>query len=147
MVYVQISSGYQFWYREIFYTHTRSVTNIRLNLNSNKTLLWTKTNQSNKSLWEIAHHFQPVTNSVHVWQSFCKFLTFDMQKTCTKITSTSLDTHNFRRKCRCQLTFIFVFENVTWHFGFDVKRQVKFVKHTHWWPTLGSLDECWGECT
>ena len=37
-----------------------------------------------------------------------------------------------RRKCRCQLTFIFVFENVTWHFGFEVERQIKFVKHTHW---------------
>ena len=29
-------------------------------------------------------------------------------------------------------TFIFVFENVTWHFGFEVERQMKFVKHTHW---------------
>jgi hypothetical protein len=37
-----------------------------------------------------------------------------------------------RRKCRCQLTFVFVFENVTWHFGFGGERQMKFVKHTHW---------------
>ena len=40
----------------------------------------------------------------------------------------------------CQLSLIFVFENVTWHFGFEVERQMKFVKHTHclqcmttWW--------------
>ena len=36
--------------------------------------------------------------------------------------------------CRCQLTFIIVFENVTRHFGFEVECQMKFVKHRHWWP-------------
>ena len=90
------------------------------------------------------------------WQSFCKFLSFDTHKTCTKI-NMSIDTHDldfdmqcdlwreknhvidtieitmtqttrhvtlrwhFRRKCGCQLKFIFVFENVTWHFGFEIK--------------------------
>ena len=29
------------------------------------------------------------------------------------------------------MTFIFVFENIMWHFGFEVERQMKFVKHTH----------------
>ena len=24
------------------------------------------------------------------------------------------------------------FENVTWHFGFEVEHQTNFVKHTHW---------------
>ena len=38
---------------------------------------------------------------------------------------------HLRVKCICQLTFIFVFENVPWHFGFEVDRQMKFVKHTH----------------
>ena len=33
--------------------------------------------------------------------------------------------------CTYQLAFIFVFENVTRHFGFEVERQMKFVKHTH----------------
>jgi hypothetical protein len=42
---------------------------------------------------------------------------------------------HFGIKCRCQLTFNFVFENVTWHFGFGVARHMKFVKHTHWWPS------------
>ena len=37
----------------------------------------------------------------------------------------------FRRKCRCELTFIFVLENVTWHFGFEVEREMNFVKATH----------------
>jgi hypothetical protein len=31
------------------------------------------------------------------------------------------------------LTFIFIFEMVTRNFGFQVERQMKFVKHTHWW--------------
>ena len=40
---------------------------------------------------------------------------------------------NFKRKCRSyQLTFIFVFENVMWHFGFEVECQTQFVKHTHY---------------
>ena len=38
----------------------------------------------------------------------------------------------FGIKCRCQLTFILVFKNVTWHFRFEVERQMKFVKHRHW---------------
>jgi hypothetical protein len=29
------------------------------------------------------------------------------------------------------MTFICVFENVTWYFGFEVKGQMRFVKHTH----------------
>ena len=43
-----------------------------------------------------------------------------------------------RRKCTCQLTFNFVFENITWHFGFEVERQIKFLKHTHqlWGPKV-----------
>ena len=32
---------------------------------------------------------------------------------------------HFKIKCRCHLTFIFVFENVTWHFGFEFERQIK----------------------
>jgi hypothetical protein len=51
-----------------------------------------------------------------------------------------------KEKCKCQLTFIFVFKNVTEHFGFEVKCQIKFVTHTqcvvaledtnwpHFWP-------------
>ena len=39
----------------------------------------------------------------------------------------------FGIKCRCQLTFTFVFKNVTWHFGFEVECRMKFVKHRHWW--------------
>jgi hypothetical protein len=35
-------------------------------------------------------------------------------------------------KCIRQLTFILVFENATCHFGFEVERHMKFVKHTHW---------------
>ena len=31
---------------------------------------------------------------------------------------------NLRMKCICQLTFILVFENVTWHFGFEVECQI-----------------------
>ena len=39
---------------------------------------------------------------------------------------------HFKTKCICQLTFIFVFENVTWHFGFEVECQMRFVNlHTH----------------
>ena len=40
---------------------------------------------------------------------------------------------HFRIKCIyiCPLAFIFVFENVTWHFGFEIQRQIKFVKRTH----------------
>ena len=37
-----------------------------------------------------------------------------------------------RIRCIYQLTFISVFENVTWHFRFEVQCQIKFVKHTHW---------------
>ena len=65
----------------------------------------------------------------------CVFLTeilhaFDIWR--TKITCTSIDTHNFKRKRKCQLTFVFVFENVTWHFEFEVECQMKFIKHTQW---------------
>jgi hypothetical protein len=38
----------------------------------------------------------------------------------------------FRRKARFQLPFIFVFENITWHFEFEVECEMKFVKHTQW---------------
>ena len=38
----------------------------------------------------------------------------------------------FRIRCTCQLTFFLSFENITWHFRFEVERQMKFVKHTHW---------------
>ena len=39
---------------------------------------------------------------------------------------------HFGIKCGCHLTFIFVFKNVTWHFGFEVEHQMKFVKRRHW---------------
>ena len=39
---------------------------------------------------------------------------------------------HFKTKRICQLTFIFIFENVTWHFEFEVNRQMKFDNHTHW---------------
>ena len=38
---------------------------------------------------------------------------------------------HLKRKCRCRLTFVFIFENVSWHSRFEVERQIKFVKHTH----------------
>ena len=38
---------------------------------------------------------------------------------------------HFRRKYRCQLTFVLFYENVTWHFGFEFERQMRFVKHAH----------------
>ena len=44
---------------------------------------------------------------------------------------------HFRRRCRCQLTLVFVSENDTWHFGLEVERQMKFVKHTNWSPYIG----------
>jgi hypothetical protein len=53
---------------------------------------------------------------------------FEMTHTTRHVT---LNWH-FKRKCRCWLTFIFVFKNITWHFRFEVGRQVKFVKHTDW---------------
>jgi hypothetical protein len=38
-------------------------------------------------------------------------------------------------------TFIFVFKNVTRHFGFEVEREMKFLKHTHWlWAPLYVVD-------
>ena len=43
---------------------------------------------------------------------------------------------NFRIRCICQLIFIFVCENIMWYFGFEVERQMKFVKHTHWHKVL-----------
>ena len=39
---------------------------------------------------------------------------------------------HLERKCRCQVTFNFKKQNVTWQFGFEVERQMKIVKHTHW---------------
>ena len=39
---------------------------------------------------------------------------------------------HFKRKYRCELTFIFVFKNVMWHFRFEVKQEMKIFKHTHW---------------
>ena len=36
-----------------------------------------------------------------------------------------------KRKYRCQLTFIFVFENVTWHFGFEVECSIKNLSNIH----------------
>jgi hypothetical protein len=45
---------------------------------------------------------------------------------------------HFGRKCRYQLTFIFVFENVMWHFGFEVECQMKVVKHTHYLRVIHS---------
>ena len=38
----------------------------------------------------------------------------------------------FKIKRTCQLTIIFVFENVMWHFRFEVECQMKFVKRTQW---------------
>ena len=38
---------------------------------------------------------------------------------------------HFRIKDICHLTFIFVFEDITWLFGFKVEHQTSFVKHTH----------------
>ena len=46
----------------------------------------------------------------------------------SKILSNTKLRWSFRVKCICQLIFIFVFENVKWHFGFEVERQMKFVK-------------------
>ena len=37
---------------------------------------------------------------------------------------------HFRIKWICQLTLICIFENITWHFGFEIECQMKFVKHT-----------------
>ena len=41
---------------------------------------------------------------------------------------------HFRIKCICHLTFIFVFDDITRHFGFEDERQMKFVKRTQYWP-------------
>ena len=40
-------------------------------------------------------------------------------------------TQHSKIKCICQLTFISVFEYVTWHFGSEAERQKEFVKYTH----------------
>ena len=39
-------------------------------------------------------------------------------------------------KCRSRFKFVFVSENVTWRFGFEVEHQLKHVKHTHYVPLL-----------
>ena len=83
-------------------------------------------------------------NEMHVnWHTRFRF--WHVSVTCEEQNHSSIDTlqiettrttrhvtsrWHFRRKSRCQSTFIFALENVTWHFGFDVERQMKFVKHT-----------------
>ena len=77
---------------------------------------------------------------------FLEVLTFETQKLAHK-KWTSIDTLEIemiritrhvilrwhsRRSCKCKLTFIFVFENVSWHFRFEVQCQMRFVKYTHW---------------
>ena len=44
-----------------------------------------------------------------------------------------------RRKCRCQSTFNIVYESITWHFGFEVERQTRFVQRTHWLLVSGEI--------
>ena len=51
---------------------------------------------------------------------------------------------HFKRKCRCQLTFVFVFNIVTWHVGFEVECQMKFVKYTHWSERQALRISPWG---
>jgi hypothetical protein len=38
---------------------------------------------------------------------------------------------HFKRKNNSQLTFIFVFENITWHSGVEIEHQIKIVKHIY----------------
>jgi hypothetical protein len=63
--------------------------------------------------------------------------TLEIQMTCTtRHVTLRLP---FRRKCRCQLTFFIFFENITWHFGFEVECQMKFVKYHTYLPNLSIM--------
>ena len=70
-------------------------------------------------------NFVKHTHCFQVWQgAFCK-------RRLSQITKGVTLRWHFRRKCRCQLTFIIVFKNVMRHVGSEVERQLNFVKHTH----------------
>ena len=81
---------------------------------------------------------QSLLQTTNACQLTCTIYDLTCSVTCKKNPHTSIDTldiemtrttrhvtlrWHFRRKCRCLLTYIFVFENITWHFEFEVECQ------------------------
>jgi hypothetical protein len=98
--------------------HARTFTTTQKNLNKQRR----STDTHDLKIWHIVWF---IKEQNYVW---IDTLEIEIRRTTRYVT---LRWH-FTRTCWCQSTFIFVFENVTWHFGFEVEHPMRFVKHTNY---------------
>ena len=87
------------------------------------------------SFWHLtSKNLHPKKAHVN-WHAQCKFwhvvwlVKIQITSQLTRTTKHVTLREQFRRRRKCQLTFLFVFKNITWHFGTEVEHQMKFVKH------------------